>query len=139
MELTNFNSEQKFSSLFLVEQINLFRKEENIETELRHSDFLRKIEKEFEEEIEERKISPSSYLAGNGKQEKCYELTFEQALQILMSESKVVRKRVIDVLKQQQEKIKQLQLHSYQIEGTITDKAKRWWRFGTRNYQFKIN
>ena len=85
MELTNFNSERKFSSLFLVEQINLFRKEENVSTDLRHSDFLRKIEKEFEDEIVERKISLSSYLAGNGKQEKCYDLTFEQSLQILMN------------------------------------------------------
>jgi len=104
MELTNFNSEQIYSSLYLVEQINIFRKEEGNQSELRHSDFLKKIEKEFDDEIAERNISPSSYLAGNGKQEKCYELTFEHSLQILMSESKTVRKRVIDVLKQQQEK-----------------------------------
>jgi anti-repressor protein len=104
MELTNFNSEQIYSSLFLVEKINVFRKEEGNETVLLHKSFLSKIEKEFDEEIAGQNILPSSYLAGNGKQEKCYELTFEQSLQILMSESKTVRKRVIDVLKERQEK-----------------------------------
>jgi len=102
MELTNFNSEQIYSSLFLVEQINVFRKEEGNEIVLLHKSLLSKIEKEFDEEIAGQNILPSSYLAGNGKQEKCYELTFEQSLQILMSESKTVRKRVIEVLKEQQ-------------------------------------
>jgi len=102
MELTNFNSQQKFSSLFLVEQINIFRKEESNQSELLHKNLLVKIEKEFDEEIGQLKIQPSSYLAGNGKQEKCYELNFEETLQILMSESKTVRKKVVKVLSQRQ-------------------------------------
>jgi hypothetical protein len=101
MELTNFNSQQKFSSLFLVEQINIFRKEES-KNELRHSDFLRKIEKEFDEEIIERNISFNEYKDSIGRSLKMYELTFVQASQILMSESKSVRKRVAKVLEQRQ-------------------------------------
>ena len=105
MELTNFNSEVKYSSRYLVEQINIFRKEEGNATELLHKNFLAKIENEFEEEISRLNILPSSYLAGNGKQEKCYELNFEQSLQILMSESKTVRKRCVEVMKTQQKAI----------------------------------
>lgn len=104
MELTNFNSEQIYSSLFLVEQINVFRKEEGNETVLLHKSLLSKIEKEFDEEIAGQNILPSSYLDKSNRQSKCYDLNFEQSLQILMSESKTVRKRVIDVLKECQEK-----------------------------------
>jgi hypothetical protein len=67
MELTKFDSEVKYSSRFLVEQINVFRKEEGNQSEARHSDFLIKIEKEFEEEIAERKISLGSYLDLNNQ------------------------------------------------------------------------
>ena len=66
MNLSNINSEKKFSSLYLVEQINLFRKEEGGRVNLRHSDFLSKIENEFSEEITERKISPSDYKDNSG-------------------------------------------------------------------------
>lgn len=122
MELTNFNSEQIYSSLFLVEQINVFRKEEGNEIVLLHKSLLSKIEKEFDEEIAGQNILPSSYLAGNGKQEKCYELTFEQSLQILMSESKTVRKRVIEVLKEQQ---KQLMEAKPKLPVTYKDALKQ--------------
>jgi hypothetical protein len=124
MELTNFNSEQKFSSLFLVEQINLFRKEEG-KSELAHFTLLAKIESEFEEEIGDKKILVTSYTDKSNRQSKCYELTFEESLQILMSESKTVRKRVVEVLKEQQEQIKKLQIHSYQIEDPIK-RAEKW-------------
>ena len=102
------NGSKLFSSLYLVEQINVFRAEENNKANLWHKSLLTKIEIEFKEEIEEQNILPSSYLAGNGKNEKCYELTFEQSLQILMSESKIVRKGVIAKLKEQSEEIKRL-------------------------------
>lgn len=92
-------NEQKFTSKYLVEQINIFRKEEGNDIELLHKSLITKLEKEFEDEIEQQNILPSSYLAGNGKQEKCYELNFEYSLQLLMSESKTVRKRCVEVMK----------------------------------------
>ena len=101
MELTNFNSQQKFSSLFLVEQINIFRKEES-KNELLHKNLLVKIEDEFDEEINGLKIQPVEYKDKKGEMRKSYELTFVQASQILMSESKSVRKRVAKVLEQRQ-------------------------------------
>ena len=109
MELSNFNSEKKFSSLYLVEQINIFRKQEEGRAILRHSDFLAKIENEFSDEITERKISPVDYLDKKRESRKMYELNFEQSVQILMSESKAVRKRVVEVLKKQQAEIIALQ------------------------------
>lgn len=110
-ELLGGDQTQKFTSIYLVEQINLFRKEESSKSELRHSDFLKKIEKEFEEEIAERKISfclITKELEVGSTRLKVYELNFEQSLQILMSESKFVRKAVIEVLKKQQEQIEAL-------------------------------
>ena len=108
-ELLGGDQTQKFTSLYLVGQINIFRKEESNKSELRHSDFLKKVEFEFEDEIRERKISLSSYRQkmpnGGEKDSKMYELNFEQSLQILMSESKFVRKAVIEVLKKQQAQI----------------------------------
>ena len=108
-ELMNMNSEQKNSSVYLVEQINLFRKEEG-KSDLRHSDFITKIELEFEEEIGERNISLTSYLDKSNRQSKCYDLNFEQSLQLLMSESKTVRKQVVQVLKSQHEQINKIQV-----------------------------
>ena len=108
MELQKLNSEKEYTSLYLVEQINLFRKQENNRAILAHFSFLNKIEKEFEEEIADKNIFVSSYKDSSGKSCKCYELNYEQSLQILMSESKVVRKGVIEVLKAQQNEINKL-------------------------------
>lgn len=49
------------SSLELVEQINIFRKEDKEKNELAHSDLLKIIRNEFEEEINEGKVSSVEY------------------------------------------------------------------------------
>jgi phage antirepressor YoqD-like protein len=102
MELTNFNKEVKYSSRFLVEQINIFRKEEGNRAEIVHSDLLKKIEREFNEELAEGNISFGSYLDLNNQSRKQYDLTFEYSLQLIMSESKTVRKRCVEIMKAQQ-------------------------------------
>lgn len=83
-----------FSSVELTEQINIFRNIEGNRAELLHKTFIATIEDEFEEEIGEQNILPTSYTDKSNRQSKCYELTFEQSLQILMRESKFVRKGV---------------------------------------------
>jgi hypothetical protein len=112
MELTNFNSEKKYSSRYLVEQINLFRKEEGNKVEVRHSDLLVKIEKRFSGKIIERKISLSQFEqkmpTGGVKIVKMYELPFEYCLRILMDESETVQDRCVEVMKEQQAQIEQL-------------------------------
>lgn len=126
-ELTNSEKGKTFSSLYLVEQINIYRKEEGGRADLLHKSLLSNIEKEFDEEITGQNILPSSYLAGNGKQEKCYELTFEQSLQMLMKESKIVRKQVIEVLKRKQTEIEVPQTYSQALleAGRLAEQNER--------------
>jgi hypothetical protein len=109
MDLVNFNSERKYSSLYLVEQINLFRKAEGNNIKVRHSDILVKIEKRFESKINERKISPVEYNDKKGENRKMYELPFEYCLRILMDQSETVQDKCIEVMKSQQSKINELQ------------------------------
>jgi lysyl-tRNA synthetase class I len=109
--LASSNAEQKFTSLYLVEQINLFRDLEGNRAVLPHSDFLKKLRVEFEEEIAEGNISYrliTKQLAHNSTQIKSYELTYRQALNMLMSESRTVREHVMDVLEAQQKEIAKL-------------------------------
>lgn len=108
--------------MFLVEQINLFRQKEGNAIEVRHSDILKKIEKRFDAKIRERKISQSFYLAGNGKQERCYELPFEYCLRILMDESETVQDKCVEIMKAQQKEIDRLQVQvpqSISIEDVL--------------------
>lgn len=77
LQLLNTNSDKKYSSLFLVEQINAFRLQEGNRKELLHKSFLIKIETEFEDEIAGQNILPSSYKDSTNRNLKMYELTFE--------------------------------------------------------------
>jgi AraC-like DNA-binding protein len=90
---------EKTASTYLVEQINIFREMENNKTVLLHKSLLTKIEKEFEDEINQQLILPVNYTDAKGELRKCYHLDFEQSLQLLMSESKTVRKRCVEVIK----------------------------------------
>ena len=113
--------QQKITSLELTKQINVFRKEEydyKIEnnlslgkvelkngcyTELRHDTLLNIIRDEFEKEIADQKILGSTYKDESGKENPYFELTLDQAKQILMRESKFVRKAMIDYINKLEE------------------------------------
>lgn len=113
--------QQKITSLELTKQINIFRKEEydyKIEnnlslgkvelkngcyTELRHDTLLNIIRDEFEKEIADQKILGSTYKDESGKENPYFELTLDQAKQILMRESKFVRKAMIDYINKLEE------------------------------------
>lgn len=82
------------SSLVLCEQINIFRQVDG-KSELGHNDLLKVIRDEFEEEISLGKISQREYLNSRGQKYPMYELTTSQAKQVLVRESKTVRKAVI--------------------------------------------
>lgn len=83
------------TSLELVEQINLFRKEEGKDTELQHKTMLAIIRDEFEEEINEQKILPVEYKDKKGEKRPMFELTIAQGKQVLLRESKFVRRHVV--------------------------------------------
>lgn len=91
-------SKKTVSSLELVEQINIFRKEEGKETELRHDTMLSIIRDEFEKEISLQKILESKYKNERGREYPMFELTISQGKQVLMRESKYVRRRVVEWL-----------------------------------------
>ena len=120
---------QTITSLELTKQINIFRKEEydykiknnlslgKVElkngryTELRHDTLLNIIRDEFEKEITDQKILGSTYKDESGKENPYFELTLDQAKQILMRESKFVRKAMIDYINKL-EKVVSMELYS---------------------------
>jgi len=114
------------TSLELLEQINIFRKEEydskrvrgtlteaeqrkGTYTELLHKSLLEVIRDEFEYEIGEQKILPSSYRNSQNKEQPMFILNMDYAKQILMRESKYVRRAVVIYLNQLEDKVKELE------------------------------
>jgi anti-repressor protein len=83
------------TSLELVAEINLFRNEEGNRSEIQHKTLLSIIRDEFEEEISRQEILPSNYLNERGRNYEMFELTKTQATQVLVRESKFVRKAVV--------------------------------------------
>ena len=127
MEVKN---KKTLSSLELLEQINLFRKEEYKEkrenntlteaeakrgkfAELEHKDLLKVIRDEFSEEINERKISLVEYKDKKGEKRPMFLLTLNQAKQVLLRESKYVRRAIIHYIEV--------------LEQAILDKTKSEW------------
>ena len=94
------------TSLEILKQINIFRKQEGNRAELQHRDLLKIIRDEFEEEINEGKISPVTYKDKKGEERPMFRLTIPQAKQILLRESKFVRKAVIHYLEELEDRLK---------------------------------
>ena len=101
-------NKKSITSLELLEQINMFREQEK-KSKMRHFDLLKIIEKEFREEINERKISFIEYTDSRQRKQKAYNLTFSQAKQVLLKESSTVRKAVIKYIEKLENTIIQLQ------------------------------
>jgi hypothetical protein len=128
-------NKETITSLELVKQINIFREEEynykiqnglelgKVEarnghyTELLHQDLLNIIRDEFEEEIADRKISVSEYKDSTNRSLPMFELTLEQAKQVLIRESKYVRKAILEYIK----KLEQLVMD---LKNGITEKDR---------------
>ena len=111
---------QTITSLELLEQINFFRKQEDNKTELGHNDLLKIVRNEFEEEIAEGKISHGSYKDKQNQLRPMFILTLSQSKQVLMRESKFVRKAVINYIEILESKLNQ----SMTIEEMIISQAK---------------
>lgn len=103
----------------LCDIINQFRAEEGRKTELRHKDLLAIIRDEFDEEIGEGNFSPIEnsngrnfspiksdyYIDGRNRKQPCYILNGNQARQVLVRESKKVRKAVICYIDELEQKL----------------------------------
>ena len=94
------------TSLELLEQINLFRKQEGNRAELQHKTLLEIIRDEFSEEIDEQKILLISYKDSMNREKPMFELTTAQAKQVLVRESKFVRKAVIHYIEELENRLK---------------------------------
>ena len=128
--MKELKSKNQITSLELLDQINLFRKEEYKEklknntlteaekkkgkfTELLHKSLLDIIRDEFSVEITEQKILPSTYKDTTGRKLPMFILTLNQAKQVLLRESKYVRRAIITYIEV--------------LEQAIIDKAKSEW------------
>lgn len=100
------------TSLELVEQINIFRREERAKgsTDRLHADIVHKslleiIRDEFREEIGRNELVPSYYINSQNKEQPMFELTLSQAKQVLTRESRIVRKAVIAHIERLEEQL----------------------------------
>lgn len=108
-------SKECITSLELLEQVNIFR-EKDSKTKLAHNTFMRTIRDEFDEEIRLNKIVQSSYINSQNKEQPMFVLTLPQAKQVLVRESKFVRKAVIHYIETLENKVKEQQYQLSQVE-----------------------
>lgn len=102
----DFGSEAIISSFELLNQINLFRSLDAKKSKLAHRTLLSIIRDEFSgdenEDLQEQKILQSFRIRelpnGGHKKDPYFELTISQAKQVLLRESKLVRRKVIEYL-----------------------------------------
>lgn len=124
--MESLRNKNEITSLELVKEINLFREKEyfykisnnlklgKVESkngkyvELQHKTLLSIVKDEFEEEINEQKILLVDYKDNKGELRPMYILSLDQAKQVLMRESKFVRKGVIFYINTLEEKVKNL-------------------------------
>lgn len=112
MNLEKFYKSETVSSLELLEEINFWRKKdsENSEkekAELQHKTLLEIIRTEFKEEIDEQKILPIYYKDSMNRKQPKFDLKLNQAKQVLLKESRTVRKAVIEYIEKLEEALKE--------------------------------
>ncbi len=94
----NLKVKNEMTSLELVEQINFFREKEGSKNKLLHKNLMAVIRDEFQEEINELKIQPVEYRDKKGEKRPMFILTLSQAKQVLVRESKYVRRAIIQYI-----------------------------------------
>lgn len=104
----------------LVDIINMFRKEEGGKTELKHSDFMKKIRKELEvlESLGlegQGNFSSANYRDKQGKTRDCYELNRDGMLQMLNSESTYCRYKTIEYINELENALNNLTKKNYSL------------------------
>lgn len=116
------NEDGFITSVDLVEIINYFREEEfnilkdkglnkkNNVTLLTHGDFIKKIKKELEVLkslglIGQGNISKSSYINSQNKEQPCFKLNRDGMLQMLNSESTIVRYKTVEYINELEEQL----------------------------------
>lgn len=146
------NKELTIKSNELVSIINDFRQLENGKAELQHKNFMAKIKNEIEL-LEKFNISgqlnfkPSTYLNEQNKIQPCYELNRDGMLQMLNSESAIVRYKTIEYINKLETELKNNQIliagqKIAQLEATVdrferlTEEAKQQYK---PSHKLKLN
>ena len=108
-------NKDRITSLELLDQINIFRKQEGNRAELRHDTLLDIIRDEFEEEIGLQKILETPYIHPQNKQKyPMFILNYNQAKQVLLRESKFVRRAVIHYVERLEEELQKDFIEKYE-------------------------
>lgn len=105
-EILKTGAKETITSLELVEQINYFRGQIEGKSELQHKTLLEIIRNEFEEEISQQEILLRKHIV-RGREYPMFELTLSQAKQVLVRESRAVRKAVIKYIETLENKLKE--------------------------------
>lgn len=114
LEIMGLNK-NRITSLELLDQINIFRKQEGNRAELRHDTLLDTIRDEFEEEIGLQKILETPYIHPQNKQKyPMFILNYNQAKQVLLRESKFVRRAVIHYVERLEEELQKDFIEKYE-------------------------
>ena len=99
LHITDINNKTEWTSVELVDVINHFRTLDGKKNKLLHKNLLALIQDEFSEEINGLNFQPVNfYTDKKGEQRPMYTLSNSQAKQILVRESKAVRRAVIKLL-----------------------------------------
>lgn len=139
-----FAEDDTITSVDLVRIINVFREQEN-RKELKHSDFAKKIRKELEilENAgisNEGNISLVEYMDSKGEMRPCFKLTRDGMLQMLNSESALVRYKTIEYINYLEEKNKHLMEDNnelYEVAISEEEQVKR--QYDANRIKYAIN
>ncbi|MDU6040824.1 MAG: hypothetical protein E6Y83_21205 [Clostridium butyricum] len=140
------HKELKITSVELVDIINQFRELESNKTskkyvELRHTDFMKKVRNEIEtlESLEfgdKGNISLISYIDDMNREQPCYLLNRDGMLQMLNSESALVRYKTIEYINNLEDNIKTVSTNNdiKELQNTVeefkraTEEAKKMYK-----------
>lgn len=139
-----FAEDNTITSVDLVRIINVFREQED-RKELMHKDFMKKIRTEIET-LEsagikgEGNISPSSYINSQNKEQPCFKLTRDGMLQMLNSESALVRYKTIEYINYLEERNKELQEDNNQLyEIAVSDEELALRQYEADKVKYAVN
>lgn len=128
-DIIKIDNVKTISSIELCDLINKIRKEEGVETTLLHKNLLAKIKDELDLDKNESRAKNLAgvYLDKQNQERLCYNLPQKEALQVIASESKRVRRRLINEIERLTMENTQLQqsVASYMIQDPI-ERAKKW-------------
>lgn len=113
LEIMGLNKD-RITSLELLDQINIFRKQEGNRAKLKHKSLLEIIRNKFEEEIDWQKILPMSYKDSYDREQPMFVLSYNQAKQVLLRESKFVRRAVIHYVERLEEELQKDFIEKYE-------------------------